>query len=50
VAIVALTANAMQEDRTLCLEAGMDGYVAKPFTPETLFGEIARVLRTLSPG
>ena len=42
--IVALTANAMKEDVQHCLEAGMNGYVAKPFTPESLLSEIARVL------
>ena len=31
VPIVAMTANAMKGDEKTCLEAGMDGYVAKPF-------------------
>ena len=39
--IVAMTANAMTEDRERALASGMDGHVAKPVRPE----ELAAVLR-----
>lgn len=45
--IIGLTANAMKGDRELCLQAGMDGYVAKPVRSEALFEEIDRVLSEL---
>lgn len=34
--IIAVTANAMPEDEQACYEAGMDGVITKPFTPEKL--------------
>jgi signal transduction histidine kinase/CheY-like chemotaxis protein len=43
--IVALTANAMPEDRQEAERAGMDDYVAKPVTPETLVAALRRTVR-----
>ncbi len=42
--IVAMTAHAMKGDRERCLEAGMDGYVAKPVGVKELHSAIESVL------
>ena len=39
--IIACTAHAMAEDRKSFLDAGADGYLAKPFSPEQLHAVIA---------
>jgi CheY-like chemotaxis protein len=43
--IVALTANALAEERERCLAAGMDGYLTKPLESEALYAELCRWLR-----
>ncbi len=40
--IIAMTANAMVEDRLRCLSAGMDDFITKPITPEMLYQTLAK--------
>lgn len=42
--IIALTANAISGDREDCLARGMDDYLSKPFSPDQLYGVLARWL------
>ena len=42
--VVALTAMAMDGDREVCLEAGMDDYIAKPVSKKSVFQVIDRVM------
>ena len=46
--IVALTANAVAGDRERCLAAGMDDYLAKPFTLDQI-GEMLQRWGTSGP-
>ncbi len=40
--IIAMTANAMEADRELCRAAGMDDFIAKPFSANEMLAVVAR--------
>jgi two-component system sensor histidine kinase/response regulator len=40
--VIAMTANAMAEDRQRCLDAGMNDFVAKPIDPDQLWRALLR--------
>lgn len=44
--IIALTANAMEGDRDVCIEAGMDDYVSKPVTLAALQQAVSRFVES----
>ena len=45
VPLIALTAATRDEDRSVCREAGMDGFLEKPLDPAALTSELRRCLR-----
>ncbi|OJU07220.1 MAG: hypothetical protein BGN83_12185 [Rhizobium sp. 63-7] len=50
VSIIAMTANASEDDRRLCHEAGMTGFETKPVTMPKLRDIIARTEQIVDPG
>ena len=47
--VIAVTANAMQNDRDRFLAAGFDGYLSKPYSSRNLISAITSLRRQLSP-
>ena len=45
VPIVAMTANAFDEDRQLALEAGMNGHISKPIDITVLMETLGEILK-----
>ncbi|MFT3831242.1 MAG: response regulator [Opitutaceae bacterium] len=48
--IVAMTANALSGDREICLGAGMDDYIPKPLSPESVSAMLERYLGPAATG
>jgi CheY-like chemotaxis protein len=48
--IIAMTANAVVDDRHACVRAGMDGYASKPVNPAELIAAIHRAVHAQPDG
>lgn len=46
--IISMTANAMQEDKEICLAAGMDDYISKPIRLEELVSALEKAYRSMT--
>ncbi len=47
--IISMTANAMQDDKEKCLQAGMDGYIAKPINIDELVESLIKAFDSYKP-
>lgn len=48
VPVIALTANAYDEDIQKCMDAGMNAHLAKPLSPQTLYDLLAEKIEERS--
>jgi PAS domain S-box-containing protein len=48
--VIAMTANAMSNDRSKCLQAGMDDFISKPILPEILYATLLKWIKPRVPG
>jgi CheY-like chemotaxis protein len=43
--ILAMTANAFEDDRSACVAAGMNAHIGKPLEPEVMYATVLKWLR-----
>jgi signal transduction histidine kinase/DNA-binding response OmpR family regulator len=46
--VIVITAGATDSERYKAQQIGIEGYISKPFTPDTLFGELNRIFQAKS--